>query len=65
MNISAFDYKIFFVNLQHKNTNSKGVFLLKNVLFKDVWYIEISKKYILSVINPSIHHFLKKNFLGA
>ena len=42
-NIShQFDYKITFENFQHKNTNSKGDFVLKNLsyifFFKDFWY---------------------------
>ena len=35
--ISNKNYKITFVNSQLENTNSRGDFVLKNVLFKGCW----------------------------
>ena len=47
------DYKITFVNSQHKNINSKGDYVLKNRFkhsFKNIWYtkIDLSQKSIKS-----------------
>ena len=49
MNISHqhFDYKIAFVNSQHKNTNFKGDFFLKNRFEMYVLKISGIEKYIL------------------
>ena len=48
MNIphQLFYYKITFVNLQHKKTNSKGNFVLKNVRFEYFWYTKINLTHI-------------------
>ena len=58
--ISVFDLKITFVNSQHKKTNSKGDFILKNRFETFVLKISGIQKKTASIFLPSLGVTLKE-----